>query len=266
MLPCQSQFFLLHVEGNRFGDFHFVVFYVCDRSVFFYSGKRIQVSFQTMFRQFLSDDRVVIPEDESIVRGLVLGNAEFSVDVILHTVVVAIKMVRSDVHQYGDVRTKVIHIIQLERAKFDNIIVMVIFGYLQSKTFADVACQTYVQTCAFENVVDQGSRCSLSVRTCNTDHFGISIASGKLNLGDHRCALSFQFQDDWGIIRDTGAFDNLVGIQNELFGMVSFFPGNMMAVEKFLIFVLDGGHVRNKRLKSFYFCEYGCTCAAFASS
>ena len=224
------------------------------------------MSFQTVFLQFLSDDRVVIPEDESIVRGLVLGNAEFSVDVILHTVVVAIKMVRSDVHQYGDVRTEVIHIIQLERAKFDNIIVMVIFGYLQSKTFADVACQTYVQTCAFENVVDQGSCCSLSVRTCNTDHFGISIASGKLNLGDHRCALSFQFQDDWGIIRDTGAFDNLVGIQNELFGMVSFFPGNMMAVEKFLIFVLDGGHVRNKRLKSFYFCEYGCTCAAFASS
>ena len=86
-----------------------------------------------------------------------MGNAEFSVDVILHTVVVAIKMVRSDVHQYGDVRTEVIHIIQLERAKFDNIIIMVIFGYLQSKAFADVACQTYVQTCAFENVVDQGS-------------------------------------------------------------------------------------------------------------
>ena len=182
MLPCQSQFLLLHVEGNRFGDFHFVIFYVCDRSVFFYSGKRIQVSFQTVFRQFLSDDRVVIPEDESIVRGLVLGNAEFSVDVILHTVVVAIKMVRSDVHQYGDVRTEVIHIIQLERAKFDNIVIVVIFGYLQSKAFADVACQTYVQTCAFENMVDQGSRCGLPVRTCNTDHFGISIASGKLNF------------------------------------------------------------------------------------
>ena len=169
-------------------------------------------------------------------------------------------MVRSDVHQYGDVRTEVIHIIQLERAKFDNIVIVVIFGYLQSKAFADVACQTYVQTCAFENMVDQGSR------TCNTDHFGISIASGKLNLGDHRCALSFQFQDDWGIIRDTGAFNHLISIQNEFFGMVSFFPGNLMAVEKFLILVLDSGHVRNKRLKSFDFSEYGCTCAAFASS
>ena len=69
-----------------------------------------------------------------------------------------------------------------------------------------------------------------------------------------------------GIIRDTGAFDYLVGIQNEFFGMVSFFPGNLMAVEKFLILVLDSGHVRNKRLKSFDFSEYGCTCAAFASS
>lgn len=108
-----------------------------------------------MFCQFLSDDRVIVPEDESIVRCLVLGDAEFSVDVILHTMVVAIKMVRSDVHQYGDVRTEVIHIIQLERAKFDNIVIVVIFGYLQSKAFADVACQTYVQTCAFENMVDQ---------------------------------------------------------------------------------------------------------------
>ena len=180
--------------------------------------------------------------------------------------VVAIKMVRSDVHQYGDVRTEVIHIIQLERAKFDNIVIVVIFGYLQSKAFADVTCQTYVQTCAFENMVDQGSRCGLPVRTCNTDHFGISIASGKLYLGDHRCALSFQLQDDRGVIRDTGAFDYLVGIQNEFFGMVSFFPGNLMAVEKFLILVLDSRHVRNKRLKSFDFSKYGCTCAAFASS
>lgn len=49
--------------------------------------------FQTMFRQFLSDDRVVIPKMKAS-SGLVLGNAEFSVDVILHTVVVAIKMVR----------------------------------------------------------------------------------------------------------------------------------------------------------------------------
>ena len=143
---------------------------------------------------------------------------------------------------------------------------MMIFGYLQSKALADVACQTYIQTCTLENMVNQGSGGRFSVRTGDTNHFGISIASGKLYLGDHRCALSFQFQDDRGIIRDTGAFDNLVGIQNEFFGMVSFFPGNMMAVEKFLIFVLDGGHVRNKRLKSFYFCEYGCTCAAFASS
>ena len=52
--------------------------------------------------------------------------------------------------------------------------------------------------------------------------------------------MSFQFQDDRSIIRDTGAFDNLVGIQNEFFGMVSFFPVNLMAVEKFLILVLDG--------------------------
>ncbi len=103
---------------------------------------------------------------------LILCNAEFGIDVILHTVVVAVQMIRSDIHQYGDIRTEVIHIIQLERTQFDDIIVMMIFGYLQSQALANVACQTYIQTCTLENMVNEGSRGCLSVRTGDTDHFG----------------------------------------------------------------------------------------------
>lgn len=115
------------------------------------------MSFQTVLGKLVSDDRVVIPEDEGVVRCLVLCNAEFGINVILHTVVVAVQMIRCDIHQYGDVRTEVIHIVQLERTQFDDIIVMMIFGYLQSKALADVACQTYIQTCTLENMVNQGS-------------------------------------------------------------------------------------------------------------
>ena len=173
---------LFHVKGNRFGDFYLMVFYIGNSSVLFDGSKRIQMSFQTVLGKLVSDDRVVIPEDEGVVRCLVLCNAEFGINVILHTVVVAVQMIRCDIHQYGDVRTEVIHIVQLERTQFDDIIVMMIFGYLQSKALADVACQTYIQTCTLENMVNQGSGGRFSVRTGDTNHFGISIASGKLNF------------------------------------------------------------------------------------
>ena len=44
--------------------------------------------------------------------------------------VVAVQMIRCDVHQYGDIGTEVIHIVQLERTELDDVIVMVFFGYL----------------------------------------------------------------------------------------------------------------------------------------
>lgn len=53
--------------------------------------------------------------------------------------VVSVQMVRSDIHQYGNIGTEVIHIVQLERAEFDDIIVMMLFGYLQSQALADIS-------------------------------------------------------------------------------------------------------------------------------
>ena len=37
--PVRASSSLLHVEGNRFGDFHFVIFYVCNRSILFTAAK-----------------------------------------------------------------------------------------------------------------------------------------------------------------------------------------------------------------------------------
>ena len=96
--------------------------------------------------------------------------------------VVTVEVIRGDVHQYSDVRTEVIHIVQLERTQFDDVIIMMIFGYLQSEALADVACQTYVQACALEDMVNQGSCGRLPVRARDTNHLGVRIASGKLNL------------------------------------------------------------------------------------
>ena len=56
------------------------------------------------------------------------------------------------------------------------------FGYLQSEALTDIACQTYIQVCTLEDMVNQGCRSRLPVGTGDTNHFGIRIASGKLNL------------------------------------------------------------------------------------
>lgn len=130
---------------------------------------------------------------------------------------------------------------------------MFIFGYLQGQTLAYITGQADIQSCTLENVIDEAGGGGLSVRTGDADHLGIRIASGKFYFRDNRCALFFQFQNQRSIVWNTRAFNYLVGIQNQFFGMMAFFPGNTVAVEQFFVLVLDGGHVRYERLESFHF-------------
>ena len=108
-----------------------------------------------MFVQFAFDDGVVIPEDEGIFRCLVLRDTELCVHIVLHAVVVAVQVVGRNIHQHGNVGAELIHVIQLERTKLNHVVIMLIRGHLQSKTLANVACQSYIQTCTLENVINE---------------------------------------------------------------------------------------------------------------
>ena len=127
---------------------------------------------QAMLVQLALDDGVVVPEDKSVFRCLVLGDAEFGVHIFLHTVVVTVQVVWCDVHQYGNVGTEVIHIVQLEGTQ------------LQGQTVADVAGEADVQACTLEDVINERGGCSLSVRAGDTDHLCVSVPSRKLYLRD----------------------------------------------------------------------------------
>lgn len=83
--------FLLHVEVNGLIDFNFTVFHISYGSIFFYCRERIKVGSQPMLVQFPLDDGVIIPEDESIFRSLVLCDAEFGIHIVLHTMVVTVR-------------------------------------------------------------------------------------------------------------------------------------------------------------------------------
>ena len=181
---------------------------------------------------------------------LVLDDAELGIDIVLHTVVITIQVIWGYVHQYGDIGTELIHIIQLERTQFDDVVIMLVLGNLQSEAFADISCQSYVQSGTFKNVVDEAGGSRFSIRSGDTDHFGIGISSGKLDLRDDGRTLCLQFQNQWSIVRDAGAFHYFIGIQYQFFGVMTFFPGNTVAVEQFLVSVFDGRHIRYERLET----------------
>ena len=60
-----------------------------------------------------------------------------------------------NIHQHGNVGAELIHVIQLERTELNHVVIMLIRGHLQSKTLANVACQSYIQTCTLENVINE---------------------------------------------------------------------------------------------------------------
>ncbi len=236
----QGKPFLFHIEGYRFIDFHFSVFYVCDDTVFFYGRERIEVGAQPMFCQFALDDRVIVPENEGIFRCLVLRDAELGVHIILHLVIITVQMIGCDVHQYGNVGAEVVHVIQLERTKFNYIIIMLFRCHLQGKAVADVSRQAHIQSCTLENMVNERGGSGLTVRPGNTNHFSGSVAPGKLYLRDNGRALFFQFQYHRSIVGDTGTFHHLISVQNQFLCVLSLFPGNVILVQQCLVLVFDG--------------------------
>ncbi|MPM66443.1 hypothetical protein SDC9_113350 [bioreactor metagenome] len=85
-----------------------------------------------MFAQFLFNDRIIIPEDEGIVLRLILSYPKLSVNIVLHVVIITIQVVGRYVHQYGNVCTEVVHVIQLETTQLNNIVVVLFGCNLQS--------------------------------------------------------------------------------------------------------------------------------------
>ncbi len=99
MFTGQCQLFLFHVKGNGLSEINLFLFHKSGKSLVCFLGKGIIVTVNAVFMQLLLNNRVVVPENECIIVGLVLDDAEFGINVVLHLVVVTVNMVRSDLHQ-----------------------------------------------------------------------------------------------------------------------------------------------------------------------
>ena len=66
---------------------------------------------------------------------------------------------------------KAIHVVELERTQFDNVIFVGVFSHLEGQTATYIASQTGINACRFKNMVYQRSSCRFAVAAGNTNHF-----------------------------------------------------------------------------------------------
>ena len=131
MLASEAERLLLHVEGSRLLYLVLSLLDVADGALLFQFREGILDGLDVILLQFLAYDGVVVPVDEGVLLCLVLDDTHFGVHIVLHLEVVAVQVVWRDVQQDGDVGTEVIHVVQLERAEFDDVVFVRVFGDLQ---------------------------------------------------------------------------------------------------------------------------------------
>ena len=266
MLTRQTEGLLFHIKGLRLFNFVLSLLNITDTAFFFQLRERILDSFDVILFQFLFDNRVVIPIDEGILRSLILYNAHLGIHIVLHLEIVTIQMVRGDIQQNGHIGTEIIHIVQLKRRQFNDVVFMRIFSNLQSQRVSDIASQTGIITSLLEDMVDKTSRCGLTIRTRNTDHLRVGIAPGKLYLTDDMDTLLLDFDNHRSSVGNTRTLDYLIGIQNLFFRMMAFLPTNLVVIHQLFILVVDFRHITDKHVETLLLGQNGSTCSALTGS
>ena len=155
VLTRQTEALLFHVE--RFGLLNLVLdlLDVTDDAFLLQFGKRILDGLDVVFLQFGLDDGVVGPVDEGITVGLVLDDTHLGIYIVLHLEVVTVQMVGGDVQQDSDIGPEIIHVVELERTEFDDIVCVRILSHLQSQGVTDVASKSGIIARILEDMVDE---------------------------------------------------------------------------------------------------------------
>ena len=139
-------------------------------------------------------------------------------------------------------------------------------GHLQCQAVANVSGQSHIVACVLEDMVDEAGGGGLTIGTGDADHLRVGVASGEFNLADDGNAGSLHLLHHGCRIRNSGALDNLVGVQDEFLSVVSLFPLDAACIQHFLVMRLDLAHVCDEDIKAFLLCQRCGTYAALCSS
>ena len=120
-------------------------------------------------------------------------------------------MVRADIGDNCYVGPEIVAAIQLERADFQHVIIVLFGCDLQCVAFAYIAPEAYIQACIPEQIINKACSGGFAVGACYANLLGLVVAGCKFYFGDDTaslfsvCALRVPFRD--------GALYYLFGIQ-----------------------------------------------------
>ena len=175
-------------------------------------------------------------------------------------------MVGRDVQEHGDVGAEVIHVVQLEGGKFDDVVLVRCFCHLQCEAVADVSGESDVHPRFPADVIDERSGGGFAVASRDANHAGIGEACGIFNFADDGNVSFAQFHNHRCRGRNAGAFDDFVGIEDFGFGVTALFPCDGVVVEERLVARLNWSHVGDEHVAALATCEDGGTHAALGGS
>ena len=87
--------------------------------------------------------------------------------------VIAIHVVRRDVHYNRHVCLELIHILKLETRQLYDVDGMGINSHLKRETLADIAGKTGIYACLSQHMISKKGSGGLPIRSGDTDHTGV---------------------------------------------------------------------------------------------
>ncbi len=186
---------------------------------------------------------VVFPVNEPVITGLVPENTEFCRRIVFHLVVVAVQMIRGDVHYDGDVGLEIIHVLELEAGELYHVVIMVGACHLIGEAASHVAGESHIQPCLLEDVVGKQGSGGFAVAPRDAHHFCVGVSRCELNFGNDGNPFLHDFTDNRGAGRYSGAFHHYVGFEDTLLCVVSGLVFDSFGVEYFAVMVADVSHV-----------------------
>ena len=216
--------------------------------------------------QLSLNDGVVLPEDESVFVGLITDDAELGIDIILHLILVAVKMVGGDIEHHGYVSLELIHVFKLKTAQLNHIHVVMVTSHLKGETLADITGKSHVDTGILKNMVSEQCGSGLTVATGDAHHLSIGITPGKFNFGNNRNPLCKHFLHDGHGWSHSGALYYFISVKDKLLSVSAILKGNVLAFKLLTVSCRNSTEIRQKHVKALVFRKNRSADTAFSAA
>lgn len=78
------------------------------------------------------------------------------------------------------------------------------------------------------------------------------MAGGKFDFTDDGDTFGFELKHQRGVFRNSGTFDDFIGIEDELRSVTAFLPRQVPSVEQGFVFFFYPAHVGNENFMTFF--------------